>query len=176
MGIGSPSLYAAFGDKEPLFREAVGLYQRTVGGRTRRALRDEPSARAAVDAMLRDNAVEYTDGGHPNGCMVILAAINCTAANQGVRDFLTDRRRSTQLELETRLRESVQSGDLPPGTDVVGMTRFYTAVLFGLSLQSGDGATLGELTAVVDAAMAKWRYYTRDGAAGCGDAGGAALA
>lgn len=160
MGIGSPSLYAAFGDKEALFREAVGLYQATVGGWTRRALREELTVLASVEAMLRDNAVEYTDGGHPNGCMVILAAINCTAANKRVRDFLTDRRRITRLELESRLREGVLTGELASGTDVVAMARFYGSVLYGLALQSRDGATRGDLTAVIDAAMATWRYYS----------------
>jgi hypothetical protein len=71
--------------------------------------------------MLCDNAVGYTDGGHPNGCTVTLAAINCTAANQWVRDFLTDLRRTTRLELGSRLRTGVIAGELPPETDVVTM-------------------------------------------------------
>ena len=36
MGINSPSLYAAFGCKEQLFREAVALLQRDRGRRLRR--------------------------------------------------------------------------------------------------------------------------------------------
>ena len=40
-----------------LFRAAVGLYGRTDGGYTARALREEPTARDSIEAMLRDNAV-----------------------------------------------------------------------------------------------------------------------
>src|SRR5882724_5333032 len=52
--INAPSFYAAFGSKELLFREAVELYQRTEGSGTARALREQPTAKAAIEAMLRD--------------------------------------------------------------------------------------------------------------------------
>ena len=56
MGISKPSVYAAFGCKEDLFRDALALFDATVGAETNRALRDEPTARRAVEAMLRGNA------------------------------------------------------------------------------------------------------------------------
>ncbi|WP_262338598.1 TetR/AcrR family transcriptional regulator, partial [Bordetella pertussis] len=52
MGINAPSLYAAFGSKEALFREAVQRYADTEGARTRRALLEAPDARAAIEGML----------------------------------------------------------------------------------------------------------------------------
>ena len=45
MGINSPSLYAAFGCKEALFREAVALYNATEGAVTDRALEAAPRSR-----------------------------------------------------------------------------------------------------------------------------------
>lgn len=74
MGIKSPSLYAAYGSKEELFREALALYAATEGSYTRRALDEQPTARASVEAALRDNAAAYTDPATPRGCLVILAA------------------------------------------------------------------------------------------------------
>ncbi len=53
MGIGSPSLYAAFGSTEQLFREAVAHHDETEGAAAARALREEPTARAAIAAVLR---------------------------------------------------------------------------------------------------------------------------
>jgi AcrR family transcriptional regulator len=161
MGIGSPSLYAAFGDKEALFREAVALYGATFGGMAARALTEQPTAREAVEAMLRDNAESYVLPEHPTGCMIVLAATNYTPGNQGIRDFLTEMRRSSQESLRDRLRQGVTNGELPPDTGVDGMAAFYITVLNGLSIQARDGAKAGELTAVVNGAMAAWSGYDK---------------
>jgi AcrR family transcriptional regulator len=159
MGIGSPSLYAAFGGKEALFREAVSLYGATFGGMTARALSERPTAREAVESMLRDNAESYAVKEHPTGCMIVLAATNYTPGNQGVHDYLAEMRRSTQDSLRDRLRQGVADGDLPPGTDVDGMAAFYVTVLNGLSIQARDGAKGRELSAVINGAMAAWNGY-----------------
>ncbi|MBF6482277.1 TetR/AcrR family transcriptional regulator, partial [Nocardia cyriacigeorgica] len=100
MGINSPSLYAAFGGKEALFREAIELYGRTEGGLTARALREEPTARAAIEAMLRDNAVAYTAPDKPHGCMVVLAGSTYTTRTESVREFLIDMRKQTSADIE----------------------------------------------------------------------------
>src|SRR6478609_10252610 len=53
MGIYSPSLYAAFGGKEDLFREALGLYGSAEGAIARRALEENAGGREAIAAMFR---------------------------------------------------------------------------------------------------------------------------
>ncbi|GAB3499953.1 TetR/AcrR family transcriptional regulator [Amycolatopsis cihanbeyliensis] len=156
MGIGSPSLYAAFGGKEALFREAVQLYGRTFGDRTADALGSQPTARAAIEAMLRNNATTYTDPDLPHGCMIVLSATNYTPSNIGVRDYLAELRRVTQEEIRRRLDRGVEDGDLPTGVDTAAMGAFYSTVLNGLSLQARDGYGAGELDAVIDTAMAAW--------------------
>ncbi|BDT90138.1 MULTISPECIES: TetR/AcrR family transcriptional regulator [Nocardia] len=156
MGINSPSLYAAFGGKEALFRAAVELYGHTDGGYTARALREEPTARAAVEAMLRDNAKAYTEEDKPHGCMVVLAGSTYTTRNTSIRDFLVDKRRETTEDIRRRLERGVAEGDLPEGTDSAALAGFYTTVLYGLSIQARDGASLAELTASIDCAMAAW--------------------
>jgi hypothetical protein len=91
--------------------------------------------------------------------MIVLAATNYTPGNQGIHDYLTEMRRSSQESLRGRLRQGVADGELPQGTDVDGMAAFYITVLNGLSIQARDGAKASELTAVVDGAMAAWRGY-----------------
>ncbi|GAA4540558.1 TetR/AcrR family transcriptional regulator [Amycolatopsis samaneae] len=162
MGINPPSLYAAFGGKEALFREAVKHYCAVYGGFTERALREQPTARAAVEAVLRDNARDYVDPAHPSGCMVVLAATNCTPANQGVHDHLRALRRETQESITRRLREGVEDGELPEDTDVEALGGFFTTVLNGLSVQARDGATLPELTASIDVALVAWPAGARE--------------
>jgi AcrR family transcriptional regulator len=156
MGINSPSLYAAFGSKEELFREAVTLYDATEGAATTRALADEPTARASMEAMLRRNVESYADPATPNGCMIVLAATAGAVANAGVRELLADNRREVLSAVARRIEQGVTEGDVPPGTDAEAVAGFYVTVLQGLSIQARDGASCEALQAVVDGAMAAW--------------------
>ncbi|WP_067853681.1 TetR/AcrR family transcriptional regulator [Nocardia shimofusensis] len=156
MGINSPSLYAAFGDKEALFRAAIELYGSTFGSYTARALSEQQTARAAVETMLRDNVRVYTRADVPHGCMVVLAGSAYTTRNSGVRDFLSDKRRQTNEDIRQRLERGIRDGDLPAGTDTAALARFYTTVLYGLSVQARDGAAPEELDAAVDCALTAW--------------------
>jgi AcrR family transcriptional regulator len=161
MGINSPSLYAAFGSKEELFREAVALYDATEGAATTRALADEPTARASIEAMLRNNVESYTDPATPNGCMVVLAATAGAVANAGVRELLADNRRQSLSAVAQRIERGVEDGDVPPGTDAETVAGFYVTVLQGLSIQARDGASCEALHAVVDGAMTAWDTLVR---------------
>ena len=156
MGINAPSLYAAFGCKEALFREAVALFAAIDGEATNRALREERTARGAVEAMLRHNADAYTNPETPSGCMIVLSAVTCTAENVGVRDYCAECRRTAQAVLHDRLMRAVADGDLPVGTDTAALAAFYTTVVQGLSIQARDGASRERLHAIVDCAMAAW--------------------
>jgi len=157
MGIGSPSLYAAFGSKEALFREAVTLYGATAGSLTSRVLAEEPTARAAIEAMLRGNAEDYLRPGHPAGCMSVFGAFN--SAHPGIRDFMSEVRRRGRELVRQRLRRGVDEGDLPAGARIDAMAAFYNAALMSLSLVARDGATAADLTAVADGALAAWDSF-----------------
>jgi AcrR family transcriptional regulator len=164
MGINSPSLYAAFGSKEDLFREAVALYDATEGAATTRSLADGPTARASIEAMLRRNVESYTAPGTPNGCMIVLAATAGAVANAGVRELLADNRRQSLSAVARRVERGVEDGDVPPGTDAEAVAGFYVTVLQGLSIQARDGASCEALHAVVDGAMTAWDTLVATGA------------
>ncbi|GAA2319138.1 TetR/AcrR family transcriptional regulator [Streptomyces kunmingensis] len=154
MGIGAPSLYAAFGDKRSLFEEVVRVYGTTHGAGPARALTEEPTARGAVERLLREAADEFTDPGHPHGCLVIHAATNCTTPE--VEQALRDQRGASLTAIEDRLRQGMATQELPEGTDAAALARFVGAVFQGMSQQSRDGASRGELEAIADLAMAAW--------------------
>jgi AcrR family transcriptional regulator len=154
MGINAPSLYAAFGCKEALFREAVDLYVSSVGPRTLDALAvREVSAREAVEGMLREAARRFGNG---RGCLVVLGATHRTADNEAVFHNLAERRGQTQVLIRQRLKQGVAAGDVPADADLGVVAAFYTTVLHGLSLQARDGAPRKQLMAVVDCAMKAW--------------------
>jgi AcrR family transcriptional regulator len=160
MGIGSPSLYPAFGSKENLFREAVALYDRCEGAVTERALHNEPTARDAIAAMLLGNAASYADPTKPPGCMVVLAATNCTAENAPLASFLAEARRVTQEQVRHRIEHGITEGDVPPNVDAGALAAFFCTVLWGLSIRARDGAFRDDLTATAKQALAAWDRLT----------------
>jgi AcrR family transcriptional regulator len=154
MGINAPSLYAAFGCKEALFREALDLYVNASGPRTLDQLEKRGvSTRAAVDAMLREAARSFGNG---RGCLVVLGATHRTADNEAVFQDLAERRNETQALIRRRLKQGIADGDVPAATDVGTVAAFYSTVLNGLSLQARDGASRKQLMGVVDCAMKAW--------------------
>ena len=156
MGIGAPSLYAAFGDKRALFDEALDRYLRTYGAFTARALAEEPTAREAVERLLREAAAAYTGAGHPPGCLLITAATNCTPGSAGVKARLRDLRAQGHLALEQKIAAAVQAGELPAGTDARALATFCAATLQGMCAQARDGATRSDLAAIAAAALRAW--------------------
>ncbi len=156
MGINPPSLYAAFGCKEALFREALELYVSTEGSTTARALSELATARAAIEAMLHNAAKNFTSHQPGRGCLVVLGAPHRTAENGEIFDDLVDRRERTQKQIRDRLKRGIADGDVPKGADVTAIAAYYATVLNGLSLQVRDGAPRKRLLGVVDCAMASW--------------------
>ncbi|GAA2291960.1 hypothetical protein GCM10010402_58000 [Actinomadura luteofluorescens] len=88
MGIASASIYACFGSKADLFRKVMALYGTTSGEPPRRALREQPTARTAIHAMLRATADEITRPDAPHYRMLVLAAPTGAVENHEVREFL----------------------------------------------------------------------------------------
>jgi len=159
MGINAPSLYAAFGCKEALFREALDLYVNAAGPRTRDELhKRDVTARGAVEAMLREAARRFGNG---RGCLVVLGATHRTADNEVVFHDLAERRNETQVLIRRRLKQGVSEGDVPATTDIATVAAFYATVLNGLSLQARDGASRKQLMGVVDCAMKAWDGLVR---------------
>ncbi|SDE17118.1 transcriptional regulator, TetR family [Glycomyces harbinensis] len=156
MGIRPASLYAAFGDKRRLFGEAVARYQATYGAFPGAALAEEPTARGAIERMLREIAVNYTDPAHPPGCLVISGAVNHGPDAADVEDELREIRRRSRAAVAERLRDGVADGELPEDADVDALAEFIAAVVRGMSRSAQDGATAADLRDVADLAMNAW--------------------
>jgi AcrR family transcriptional regulator len=157
LGITQASLYAAFGSKEQLFREAVDLYRRTAGISTARALASDSSAREAIHSMLQAAIDAYTAPGAPGGCLVILGATNCAVENKDIHDHLLSIRREMSQSILERLKRGQHEGDIPKTAPVVALAAYYATVLHGLALQSRDGVSRNTLSQVLEFAMANWQ-------------------
>ncbi|TJZ45184.1 TetR/AcrR family transcriptional regulator [Streptomyces piniterrae] len=156
MGISAPSLYAAFGDKQALFYEAVAEYGRAYGGFLSRAVAEEPTARRGVERALREAAAEYTLPGRPRGCLVISAALNTGSGSAEVADALREMRLGNVREIESAIRADIASGELPADTDASALAGYVGVVIQGMSQRSRDGAERTDLEAIAELAMRAW--------------------
>jgi AcrR family transcriptional regulator len=154
MRINPPSLYAAFGDKEHLYLEAVDRYQRSRLEAVATWLDEEPTAKAAVARLLTEAAGLLVRSGAPRGSMLVLSAMNC--ADASLQSRLAHRRASGRAILKARIDRGVHEGELPPATDTAALTDFYMTVFQGMSVQARDGATRKSLLATAEAAMRAW--------------------
>jgi AcrR family transcriptional regulator len=158
LGIASARIYAAFGSKEALFREAVELYDAREGGFATRALAEEPTAAAAINRILREAIELYTRKGRPRGCMVVSAATNCSQENETVREWLAAFRRRRTASLVKRLQKAVVAGELPARMDAEALGEYFATVLHGLSVQARDGVPKDRLIATIPAVMSALRF------------------
>lgn len=155
MGIGMPSVYAAFGSKEQLFRDAVALYSRTHGS-DEAPLERAGTAREAIEGMLRGMVERIAQDGRSFGCLIVLGAVNCAADNAPVSDFLLDQRRATAQALHARLSRGRSEGDVRGDADLQALTAFYGNTMAGLSLLARDGVSREYMDRVIGCAMAAW--------------------
>jgi AcrR family transcriptional regulator len=146
IGIAPPSLYAAFGSKAGLYREALNRYSGLPG-----ALGNFGPAANLSEAVeeLLDRAVDaVTDPHGERGCMISSGMIQCGEDHLDLARELTERRvlmgDTITLKLESWLAQD----------QAVSLSRYLTTVLLGLSVQARDGASRADLQQIASEALA----------------------
>ena len=152
MQMSPSSLYAAFGDKEALYRAAVDQYLGGPGSYMGRALARPGPARDVFARMLEEAAHELSEASQPAGCMVALGATHCSPQSGAVQEFLRDKRAESLRLLAARAPQE----ELPESITPAQMASFLMAVLQGMSVQARDGAGEAELLAMGRVAMRSW--------------------
>jgi AcrR family transcriptional regulator len=155
MGITRPSLYAAFGNKESLFRKALDLYQTEKMAYVGEALA-KPTARGVAETLLRGSVVNSTACGEPHGCLGVITSVACGNEADTVRAEVVERSHTVRKALVDRLDQAKRDGDLPQATDVEGLTSLLYALMMGISVQAGSGASREDLDRLVDTGLAMW--------------------
>ena len=159
MGINPPSLYAAFGDKERLFLEAVERYEALQGDSCPYC--NEPTARGAFAKLLTYMAEDLTSTTHPRGCMLMMAAATANSASAELRAALAKRRAEARAGMKARIEQGIRDGDVPRGTDAAALSDFYVTLVNGMAMQARDGATRKSLLATVERAMSLFPPISR---------------
>jgi len=151
MGINRPSLYAAFGNKEELFRKALDRYTEKHDAFLEEALA-RPKARDAIAALLTGSADTLTDKSNPPGCLLVQGIAGAGEHAKCIRDQLTARRAANERMIRERLRRVKAEGDFPEGADPAALSRYVATVTEGMAVQAAGGATRAELRRIAEAA------------------------
>ncbi|MFE4516964.1 TetR/AcrR family transcriptional regulator [Kitasatospora sp. NPDC056783] len=148
-GINRPSLYAAFGNKEQLFRHALDRYVAGPGAFAAEAL-EAPTARAVVERLLL-GAVELTTGPHtPRGCLSVNSVHACAPDSEPVRQEVIARRMAGEAALRRRFE---QAADLPADRDPRVLAQLVHTVTDGIAVQAASGHTREQLCQMADLAL-----------------------
>lgn len=157
MGIGAPSLYAAFGSKEALYAEALRHYLSSYEGIFWDRFDCASTAREAVEAFLLDSAAALTGSvvDIPRGCMAALSSVG-SEGHKELGKLVRSARLVTLERLKTRLGRAVTEKELSASVDVHALARFVQTVQNGMSILARDGASRAELESVAQLAMLGW--------------------
>jgi AcrR family transcriptional regulator len=155
IGITKPSLYAAFGNKEELFRKAFDRYVDGPGGYVQVALA-KPTAREVVEHLLYEAADAVTNPDNPPGCLAVQGALCCGDTAETIKQELMARRAKGEDDLRRRFQKAVDEGDLPKDASADDLARYICAILQGMAIQAIGGAGRDDLRRVAELALRNW--------------------
>lgn len=152
MGITAQSLYAAFGSKAELYEEALGWYRQKIASAFVDSLERESRIQHSLLGLLENSARAYCCPDKPQGCMIASALLTCAEEHAALAATAARLRSDILSAIETRIRRAVNEGEMRPETRPESLARFIGALLQGMSVQARDGASCGDLNAMLDAA------------------------
>ncbi|MEO7714896.1 MAG: TetR/AcrR family transcriptional regulator [Capsulimonas sp.] len=155
IGVNRPSLYAAFGNKEELFRQVCDRYAAGPAAFLAKAL-EEPTARAVAESILYGTVAVVANPETPSGCLSVQGALAGADGCGAVRDQLKARRMEFEVRLRERFDRAKSDGDLSADADPADLARYVMTIFQGMAVQAAGGATQDDLRRVAETALRSW--------------------
>lgn len=155
MGINRPSLYAAFGNKEALFRKVMDRYGSGPASYSCEAL-SAPTAREVAERLLFGAAEMLGDPRNPRGCLALNAGLACGDEANAVRQDILTRRAALTQNLHRRFARAKKENDLPADSNPAALSLYVSAIMHGMAVQAAGGAKRSDLLAIAETAMKAW--------------------
>jgi AcrR family transcriptional regulator len=154
-GVERPALYAAFGNKEALFRQALKRYSERYLGFIPEALALPTAREVAAHILCRTVDLNTRFPDH-QGCLGINGAVAGSDETEPVRQALIEFRADGEALLRERFERAKVEGDLPPTAKPEALAAFLMAVTHGIAVQAKAGFDRDKLLAVAEQALAAW--------------------
>lgn len=153
LGINKPSLYAAFGNKEQLFKSTLSHYQEKYTAPRYTTLtepRTDPLS-LRLEAFLWSIAEIVSDPKLPTGCLYVNSSCESGAKEmpRGILEELHTIKGDTMQYFIDVFKEEQALKNLSKEIDVVKMSTYLMTVLFGMGVLAKNGSTLKDLEPVI---------------------------
>jgi AcrR family transcriptional regulator len=155
MGINVPSLYAAFGSKEMLFRKVLDIYIKKPASYLPNAL-TASTARGVAENLLGGAINMVMNRNHPDGCLLVQGALASGPDSASIQKVLSGYRAGAEAAVRLRFERAIAEHDLPQSVDATQLARYIITVIWGMSVQAAGGATRVQLKEIADFAMRSW--------------------
>jgi AcrR family transcriptional regulator len=152
VGVKKPSLYAAFGDKEMLFRKVLQRYSSKLSEPIQ-ALERSADIREAIDAFIELGIAGGCSQGHPRGCLLASAFADSTLLPPNLAKEIKALVGQADQAVAQRLKKAVRDGQLPADFDVKGTAKFLITLMHGVALRVRAGESRADLRRTKNAAL-----------------------
>jgi AcrR family transcriptional regulator len=153
MRINRPSLYAAFGNKEKLFRKVLDLYFKGPSAYAHESLQ-QPTARAVVEHLLYGAINMLTGPKSSSTCLWVHCALS-SGDGRLEREFASQRAAGHAI-LCKRFQLAIDEGDLPVKADANELAHLVLTINYGMAVQASTGAKRGDLERIARAVLRDW--------------------
>lgn len=161
IGVKAPSVYAAFGNKDEIFKESVTLYSSIIMEGPLKEL-DSPDIYSAVKNSLSHSIDLFTNPANPGSCLIMTAAINCAPESKAHEDELRQHRIIYKDMFEKRFKQAIKEGQIKPEANAKTLAEFILSLVEGMAIRVKDGANKQALIATRDIALAGLGQFFND--------------
>ncbi len=156
MDMNKPSIYAAFGNKEDLFNQALDKYVSGPSRFVKEALA-EPTAYLVAKTFLTKAVELLTQHQHPRGCMIVQGALSCSPEAETIQKKLISYRANLEEHFKKRFDLARDDGDLLEAVNTAALAKFIATVHQGISVQASSGVSKDALMDMIDIVMQNWQ-------------------
>jgi TetR/AcrR family transcriptional repressor of nem operon len=152
LGIGQGSLYAAFGDKDGLYRAALDHYRATLAADALRDLAQQGDARSAIRSMMLER-IRIAAGADGRGCLAVNAACERLPHDSATRNTVQDMQNTSRAALADVLRAGQQRGEVAARHDPDTLSGFLVTFLNGLLVSAKVSPDARALEPLIEVAL-----------------------
>ncbi|MBS7566942.1 TetR/AcrR family transcriptional regulator [Mucilaginibacter sp. Bleaf8] len=134
LGISRSSLYDTFGDKHQLYLKALEAYQQGYGNQLCTLIRETPTAKAAIKAMLDLVVNNLLNDQQRKGCFMVNAGIELAAHDTEVNELICQNEQQLEESFLQVIRQGQQSGELDKAKDAQALARFLSNTVKGMQV------------------------------------------
>ncbi len=153
IGMKAPSIYAAFGNKDAIFKEVVQAYLPTVVSGQLKALNSSPKIYDAVEATLKTCVSLYTGNDNPHTCLVMTAAINTAPEHAEHVETLKILREKYKAAWKKRFEMAEADLQLTDEANPSELAEYFTTIIQGMTIKAKDGASQDTLSSTSKLAL-----------------------